>query len=239
MGALNRLLLCYTDRVLSSETIVLNDYSSFQKRTKESASGATKAKVTVEIKSEPILVEFDEMKLGKGPAEAIAALLKRQVMAIGEFAAPSTRLFRQRAGEAFAAGKRWATKRYSGGRIGAMPPNQTPRLFNDSGRLAQSIFATENKTDKSWTVNVAANRFDASAFRGGTFEAMLRRLQELAPAFKGGAEVAGDESVRAAIRESVRDMIVVANDRLSAARAQAVSRVLGSAWRNLIKPIAL
>lgn len=47
-------------------------------------------RVSIEVKSEPIRHNFDEVALGKGPAEAIRALVESQIRSISKVVAKST-----------------------------------------------------------------------------------------------------------------------------------------------------
>jgi len=219
------------------DVVVVNDFTTSTVEARTRASGKTR--YTVSIKSEPILHDFDELKLGKAPAEAIRDLLKRQVQAIGEFAAPATRAYRQRAVDAMARGARWAARRYSGGRTGVTPPNQTQRLFNDSGRLANGFTVTENKTSKAWTVNVPANRLDPTEFKGDAFQRMIQRLVEHVPALRGGDEVLKDPAVRKAIEKATAEAIVALADGARQRALGASFRALKTAYSYLLRPILL
>lgn len=227
---------------VSQETIVLNDYSgsATQRRTRTTSNG-TSVRYTLSIKSEPILVDFDPLKLGKGPAEAIAALVSKQIRAISETASLSTQLGRKYAANAFAAGQSWAKKRYSGGRTGAKPPGaaSSDRLFNDSGRLADGIFASENKKEGNWTINVPANRFDPTTFKGGesAILSMIERLRNLVPALKG--DVLSDPATREAIKTATADAIFVMSNVAKANNAKAWRELRNKIAADLLRPILL
>ncbi len=212
-------------------TVVLNDFGGarLEQRTRQRQAGPV-THMTLSIKSEPILHDFDNLKIGRAAAEAIAALIRRQIEGIGEAAGVATQLKRKYAESAFAAGKRWALERYSGGKIGARKPAQTERLFNDSGRLAAGIVATENKTEGAWTINVAANRLDPRTFGGGEagISRMVQRLVSLVPALRG--DVLRDETVKRAIDEGIAEAIYV----MTAGAKQRNAK----AWRDLVGSVA-
>ena len=153
-----------------------------------------------------MLFDLDELVLGAKPAEAIRAHLERAIKSISEFASDATQAMRKKAAGAFASGATWALKRYSGGRTGAKPPNQTARLFNDSGRLAEGWFVRENKEDRGWTVNVPANRLDPSTFTGEGFQRMLDKLRSLVPVLQDVRELNRDDVFNRTVSESVRDI---------------------------------
>lgn len=160
-------------------TIALNDFG-LQRRDRTTASGV-KSRYTVEIKSDPLVHVYNPKAMGEGPASAIADHLRERVQGIAALASPSTQRKRLQAEQAFKEGKSWATRRYAGGRMGAMQPdNATGRqgaLFNDSGRFAKSIVANPT-VDDAWVVNMAANRVDPATFRDGE-AGVLRMLETL------------------------------------------------------------
>lgn len=187
---------------ITQKVHVLNDFGL--ERRERTTSRGTKARYTVSIQAEPLVHVFDTKSLGAGPAAAIAEHLRERVRGIGAEAAPSTLLHRKYAATAATSGKRWAARRYAGGRIGAMAPNQSSRLFNDSGRLVKSIVAGPTR-DENWVINVAANRFDPKTFRDG--EAGVSRMHDLlrqhVPEFGDSAALLQVPAVRRAIGESV------------------------------------
>ena len=122
---------------MADDIIVLNQPGNLKRR--ERTSG--RVQFTVEVKSEPLIHNFDPKTLGKPVAEAIAEALRQKVLAITAMVSPETRKDQAVAAKAFGEGKALATKRYGGGRIGPMAPTQSGRMFNDSGRMAKSIQA--------------------------------------------------------------------------------------------------
>ena len=194
---------------IRQKVTVLNDFSSgsLERRTRTSASGKSKDRWSVTLDAKPLALDFDTKRLGKGPAEAIAAHLRARVAGISMDASASTQLKRKYAATAIAAGKTWANKRYAGGRIGAMAPNQSSRLFNDSGRFAKSIVAGATR-DNNWVINVAANRLNATLLGGeGALVSLVNRLRVFVPEFGAAAEIVKVPSVRAAIADAVRSIV--------------------------------
>jgi len=200
-----------------ADIIILNN-NGLKRR--ERSSG--RVQYTVEIESEPLVHSFDPRTIGKVVAEAMAETLRQKVLAITAQASAVTIKMRAAYAKAFAAGSPGAQKRYAGGRIGAMPPHQSDRMFNDSGRLAKSITATPR--DDSWTITMAANRLDPVTAGGeDKVQRIYQRLVELVPAFKGGRELLQEDAVQKAVVTSLEAMIVKARatrDQLTAARAQ-------------------
>ena len=169
-------------------------------RSKTSKSGRTR--FSIRIEAEPVFVQTDPKALGAPVAQAIAFHLREKMKAISATASPATIKARRIAEMAVQGGKAWAMKRYAGGRIGGRPPGQTDRLFNDSGRFADSIVAAGAK-DGSWRINVAANRLDPQTANGGAaaIGRIWTRLVQLVPAF-GDVRVLMNESdiVRARVK---------------------------------------
>lgn len=233
---------------VSQDVVVLNDFggSSFERRTRTTSSG-TKDRYTMTIKAEPIVHDFDKLKLGQGPAIAIRDLIRRQIKAIGAFAKPGTIAKREAAVRALARGADWAQRRYSGGRTGTKEPNTSWRLFNDSGRLADGLEVRENKAEGSWTINVPANRLNPApdghrSFTAAAFERMLLQLVEHVPALRGGAEILRDDTVKKAITQATADAIFVLKDGIGQQinrRGAAWRQIAMTVWNNLGKPILL
>lgn len=141
-----------------------------------------KRRHTIRIEAAPVAIDVDPKRLGKPVADGIANHLREAVKNISEVAAPATLATRKREEKAFNEGKPWATRRFSGGRIGATAPNQTDRKFNNSGRFAQSIVAN-GSSDGAWRVNVAANRLDSTTAGAAGLERIWAELIRLVPEF--------------------------------------------------------
>lgn len=184
---------------VTQDVFVINE--GFEERRRTTGNG-TKSRYTFSIKSEPIFVNLDPFALGAGPAAAIRDEISNGIKNISEVASPATLLKRKYAANAMEKGSRWAMKRYGGGRTGPTPPNQSDRLFNDSGRLAGGVFVRQNTQEKSWTVNVPANRLDPSTFKNqASFVGMVERLRSLVPALRDPFTPKVDEAIRVAVTE--------------------------------------
>jgi len=191
---------------VSSTTVILNEFGggSLQRRTRTTASGKTSDRYTITIDAEPFGLNFDTKQLGSGVAQAIANHLRTRISEIGAQASPATLRARKNAETAFSAGKQWAMRRYAGGRTGATPPNQSTRIGNDSGRLANGIVANPTK-DNNWVINVPANRLNAQFL--GSEEALLRvieRIRQYVPEFGSAHEMTTVLSVRRAMKDAVK-----------------------------------
>lgn len=186
-------------------------------RARTSASGKTR--YTIDIKSEPIIHDLRDETLGATVAAALAHALRTRILDIATEASTATMARRKTAAIAIARGEPWATKRYSGGKLGLMPPTLGSKAFNDSGRFARSIAAAFR--GGKWIVNVAANRLNPDL---ANVERIWSRLVELVPAFGQPQMLAEDDGVQAAIGRGIEAAIVKANetrDELSAARIRA------------------
>lgn len=207
---------------ITQNVIPLGDFG-LQRRDRTSAAGVTKSRYTVSIDSEILLHDFNELPLGQGPAEAIAATFMRKMQGILAPAAPSTLDRRKRAAKELARGEPSAVARYSGGRTGVTPPSTTSmRLFNDSDRFSKGFFVMRNKQESGFTVNVPANRLDPTTFKGGepAMAAMYQRLVALVPEFGNAALLLESPEVVKAIEDGIKGLIGASEGRLAAAKAQ-------------------
>lgn len=199
---------------ISNQTETLNDFG-LQRRTRTTSRGA-KPRYSVVIKSKPSIHLYNPKAMGEGPAIAIAEHYKKRIQGITAQAADSTQLARKYAADALTAGKSGAIKRYAGGLLGAMPPNQgNGALFNDSGRFAKSIVARPTRDDE-WVINLAANRLDPSTFRDGEAGVMrmLEQLRKYIPEWGDSDAIVNVPEVKQEIALAA-DMILV--NRLGAA----------------------
>lgn len=180
-------------------------------RTRTSSSGKTSSRYTLEVRADPITIDLDPVRLGQPVADAIADAFREGVEAIEAPAAKVTIEKREQAAKAYAAGARWATQRYSGGRIGPTPPKNpvSTRLFNDSGRFAKSLFARGGKTGE-WVISWAANRFSGHA--ADQVPGWIHRLRSLVPILGDMAELGRHPKVLAAVKEAVAGIVSKASE---------------------------
>ncbi len=231
--------------------------ANLKQRTRTNAKGVSKSRYTVEVSGDSLLINTDPKSLGKGPAEAIAEHLRQQIQNISAVASPGTLKWRKSAERGLtnnaehrelsktafakkeaAAGRghllgptgNWAQRRYSGGRLGFMPPNQSDRLFNDSGRFAKSI--TANANNETWTINVASNRLDPGTLGGGggALVRVYRRLIELVPEFGDMSRLLNSSKVRAALEQGFREAIQKADEKTVELKHQRMR-----AWISVVK----
>jgi hypothetical protein len=193
---------------VSQESIVINNWEQLALTERKRTTGAgTKSRFTLDIKATAIHVITDPMKLGKPPADAIAKAVTKGIQEIGNNASLATQAARRAAQNAFNRGEAWAMERYAGGRTGAMPPGRISmtRLFNDSGRLAESVAARPNSQEGGYSINVAANRLNPETFKSG-FVTMIQRLRDLVPVLQDPDRLFDDPGVVAAIKEVTAGM---------------------------------
>ena len=218
---------------ITQETVVLNnpaDWSSLERRERTTSTG-THVRYSVTVSCEPVAIAFGELTKMEATATAIVGVLRAKIQAITATVTKATRRKREMMANAT------ASPRYTGGRTGYKPPGAASldRLFNDSGRLAEGLFARRNSQEDGFTINVPANRLDASTFGGGEPALLLmwQRLVTLVPEFKGGQDLFGKPEVWDAVHADVASAIVVANAagraRLSAARLQFATQLLRDA----------
>lgn len=195
------------------ETVAINEV--FRRRQGAERKNGTRGRdrYTIEVESEPLLHQFDDLAVGQGVADAMADAIRAGIKAIRVPAAAATLEYRRRAAAAFERGAKWATKRYAGGRTGATPPRSAGQvtLFNDSGRFADTVVARSNRYENAFTVNVAANRLDPRDFDDISFRRMLSRLRELVPALDA-RKLGQAPAVKQALRDSVDDLITKARN---------------------------
>jgi hypothetical protein len=194
---------------MTTQTVtILNDFGSgsLERRTRTSSSGKTSDRWSVTLDAKPIALDFDTKTLGRGLADTIADHLRRRGANIGAAPSTSTQLSPKYAANAFARGEPSAIRRYSGGKTGATPPNQSPRLFNDSGRFARGI-AVGPTRDNNWVINVPANRLNATYLGSeNALRDIVNRLRQHVPEFGSAADLVKVPEVRHAIDTAASDI---------------------------------
>lgn len=223
--------------MITQDTVVLNnpsDWAGLARRERTTSTG-THVRYSINVTSEAIVHDFGELRKAAATAQAILGVLQRGIKAITVPASPATLAKRALAAAGLARGDPSYVARYTGGRTGASTPNQSDRLFNDSGRLADGLFVRRNAEEEGFTINVPANRLDPRTFGGGeaAIIAMWQRLVELVPAFKGGPVLFNDPDVRRALLEDVDAAIFVATERGKAALARGRSQLAMAILRDV------
>jgi hypothetical protein len=201
---------------VTQESIVINDWGSLAvTERKRTTSAGTKSRFTIDFRANPLAIRVDPEVLGREVANAIAAAVTSGIQSITATATASTQLARKYALNAAHRGEAWVVKRYAGGKTPAALPGSVSRdrLFNDSGRLARSVFARANSEEQGYTINVAANRLDRDSFGAG-FERMLARLRDLVPVLRAPeTELHADAGVRKALLHTAANLVSKADER--------------------------
>lgn len=225
-----------------SDVIVLNSWAdgnvNLTERRGTLASGKQrKARYAIDIKSEPLLMQLDGRDIGQGVAEAWAQRIRDNVLGIATPASKATQAMRAKGAAALARGERWAVKRYAGGRIGPMPPNQSDKLFNDSGRLAKGIHARANITDSTYTVNFPANRFNPALFGPG-YQEMVDKFVKYVPMLDP-RKALGDPAIEKAMRVAVSDTITKLTSNKEAEIARGLARLRAARMKVIAQAVKL
>lgn len=204
--------------------MVINEFGALNARQRVKKDGSKGAiRHTVTIDATPTVLAFEAKTLGRGPALAIAAHLRSRVENIQVRASGATIALRAQAAQ--------KKTTYTAGRYPKSAPNQSDRLFSDSGTLARGIVVGAIRGN-AWIVNVPAARFNPNFLRGGeaALASIFARLVELVPEFGDGRKLREILSVRRAIK----DATPLIDPRL----ARFVGRALEKRGRALKKSVA-
>lgn len=199
---------------MANDDVVVLGAATLRERIRTNKAGASKSKFTIEVSGESIGIGLDPKSYGAPVAAAIAELYKERIRSITATASAATVRAREAAKAAFARGEAWAMKRYGGGRIGSLEPGQSDRLFNDSGRFAQSIAVTAKPNDKSFTIDVAANRLSTTTISAGALQTIWQRLVSLVPEFADPAKLMDSIPVRKSISDAIKANVITAGEKL-------------------------
>lgn len=217
---------------ITQRTVVLNTFGLERRERFNAAGEAMGARYSVSIDATPMIHRFDAKALGRGPANAIVEHLRMRIEDIPVDAAPATIRRRAQAKKELERGDPMAVKRYAGGRIGTKQPGASTKLFNDSGRFLEGLYAAP--VANGYTINVPANRFDPSTFDGGEAGVMrlFVKLRELVPEFGDAAQLSTVLSVRRAIQEASESIIARSSWRSSSSVVD-----LGEARRSRLEAV--
>ncbi len=209
-------------------TVVLCDYGGtvLSQRSRTAGSGRTSVRMTLDIKATPLLANLNGVELGRGPSEAIRAILEDQSLNITATVTPATSLFRERMKRAYlgqtapsktrlsrgaqVAIKRsdadLARERYAAGRMTPRVPGGkgAVRVGIDSGRLARGWFVRQNPKEGAWTINSPANRFSLDTWLGdaASLQAWITRFVSLVPALRDPRTILTDRRFQDALAKS-------------------------------------
>lgn len=162
--------------------------------------------MTIEVHSEPITVMLDEGAVAKKAAEMLAQRIREQTKAITKTVDESTAKARRKLEKAFAQGKTYAVRQFTGGRTGVTPPHVgSNQAFNHSGRLANGIVAQFVKSTKEWAINFPANRWDPKHWGDlGKMQVAFQKWVALVPVLQ---DASSDIGIRKAIEETFGDVL--------------------------------
>ena len=146
---------------------------------------AKRAKTSIDIKADPLLVDPDAKASATIYAGAMQDIIQRQIQGITKRVSDETVKRRERASRD--TNSRWYKRRYSGGRTGLTPPDSSSSQWGtDSGRLGNSVVVGRPRESSRFgavvTVNVAANRLEPISFGVAQFAQFREDLRTLVPA---------------------------------------------------------
>lgn len=181
-------------------------WRTLQKRSKSGAL-AGKAKTSIDIKADPLLVDPDARDAATIYAGAIRDIIQRQIRGISKRVTKSTVERRQRA--ARNSTSRSYKRRYAGGKTGETPPDPTSTQWaSDSDRLVNGIVVgrprSSNRFGAVVTVNAPANRLEPISFGVSQFASFRDELRRLVPAMD--ADFTSDAQSVTQIRKALADI---------------------------------
>lgn len=237
----------------SSDTVVTSDYTGLDEATsgftdyRGLSAGAAKgrlgresaktgergrARVSIEIQAEPLIHgAMDNVAQAQLLASAAAEVMRKKVTGITELVAVSTQLTRKSQEAAYDRGERWTQPRFGGGRLGNRAPKTGERrYFNHSGRFAESIVGTPNKTEGTATVNVAANRLDPrTSHNAGEFAHITNALIRLVPEMADPQMLVLNTEIKEAFDTVGRSIVIAAMERNKQLRGELGAKVVDEA----------
>jgi hypothetical protein len=173
--------------------------------TKSGRAGSSSTVITMTVTSEPITYNVSPAAVLREASIVMARRIREQTEAISEPVKPSTARARAVQERAFAKGKPWALKRFSGGKMGVIPPRGgEQRMMNHSGRLAESIVARFVEKTGEFYINYAANRWNPASFTPAQLEVAFRKWVKRCPALEHPGE---DIEVQRAFQLSHSQMV--------------------------------
>jgi hypothetical protein len=204
---------------MAKDDIVVINQPGLEQRTSKTG----RVRYTIKVRSEPVIFNLDPKQIGATVTQSIIHHLRERVRNISAQASPATIEWRKVAAKAYAAGKPWAMRRFSGGRTGATAPTESTTALNNSGRFVNSIVGNASN-DGAWRVNVAANRLDA---RTADVQRFWNRLVELVPEFGDPRRLLESDIVRKGIDRARADMIKKAQATTTQLQISIIRSILG------------
>jgi hypothetical protein len=181
-------------------------WRTLQKRSKSGAL-AKRAKTSIDIKADPLLVDPDAKDSATIYAGAIRDIIQRQIRGISKRVSTATVERRERASRNTTS--RSYKRRYAGGRTGETPPDpNSTQWASDSDRLVNGIVVGRPRASSRFgaavTVNVPANRLEPISFGVSQFASFRDELRRLVPAMD--ADFTSDAQSVTEIRKALAEI---------------------------------
>lgn len=161
-----------------------------QKKTISKKTGKIRLKnYRIDIIADDLIIDLRARETNADFTGLLQEILDKQWSRVTETVSPSTLARRESAQRN--PGSRTNQKRYAGGKIGALTPNQTPYKFRDSNRMRHTTIKLRTKStgEAAATINVPANRLDPTTFGNqAQFQQMILDLRRLIPILGGRIE---------------------------------------------------
>ena len=217
-----------------------NLHATFSKSTHHAAD-KPRGKVVVNWKADPVHINLNEKAIAADLAHEAMMGIAEEIKAIPDRASPETVARRERALKQWTSGKMTSAlkKRYSGGRIGPMPPRVTDALLNDSGRLIRGLTLNPRRSasgEAVITLNVPANRFKAETFGGGEQgleQRVFSVLRKHVSWFQSANAIASNQRYKDAIARA-RNLTVATTDAKALQNATEIARAIAKLARAAI-----
>jgi hypothetical protein len=171
---------------------VINVNAAFtQRKTTSKKTGRIRLKnFRIDIEADDLIVDLRARETNAEFTGLLQEILNTQWGRVTETVSPTTLARRESA--ARNPGSKANQRRYAGGKIGALTPNQTPYKFRDSNRMRHTTIRLRpggSKGQGAATINVPANRLDPTTFGNqAQFQQMLSDLRRLIPLIGGRIE---------------------------------------------------
>ncbi len=225
----------YNQHMAQNDILAFNDFAKINEklgRVSKKSGKRGKSGISIRIDAEPVMFDLTDATLMKAIAERYTEAVRKGLATGGDTVTDSTADARAVSERAYSTNKRWAQRRFTGGRTKDTAPSPAERSeFKHSGRLEKSLNARYVPKLKAWVINVAANRLRRETF--GTeaqYRNFLNRLLAHIPAMDTRKFMKSSEAHREMGRWIDHAATVVAkNSQLKAARRKAVFAALKAA----------
>lgn len=163
----------------------------------------TRGMVSVEVRSQPVTVTVDPVKLGAPVATSIAEALRDAIRGITTPASAATLARRRSAAAALDRGEAWAVDRYNVARPGTRAGGY---LLNDSGTLAE---VTVRPDGDGFAINVPGNRLSTRTLDADGMARITAKLLELVPMLRDLRRIGEVSKVRGVVEATTRAAVTV------------------------------